>query len=447
MRSLSRVPTVVAKILLASVPYSVSASILERVLPLLDVAYPHIEASNISANIAENISNPNTQNRTLATGDRATIGHGTSGTAVLGTADAFGVWVDRENPHEMQSEGVEILHSFRSFVSRCLHRMCRGLSRRLSHSLPRVALKRSRYPFERFPNLRGIVICVLSGLSLADPASAETRLERIFAALAETAFGADVLFMVNVAENTSSFMSQPARLKSGQTVVIGYDTVGAPVIAQSDDFGVTVTAAQALELERGLPPGFYPTGSGLFSIPTGAQLSLYEADRDGQAIATARELVSTRIDGQILTVIGLSPRFAEFGDLALVAGQNSALRAITQIDALQTTVLGAVNNGIAVTNVVAHYGTDVLVPTDLIASKVSRGANMSYMQAATDQVEAVHLVQVVTSGPSVLMNLASNDMDVIGSIRLRVSDQSGSALKVVTTAIGAVNSGIISNTN
>lgn len=339
------------------------------------------------------------------------------------------------------------MHSFRSFVSRCLHRICRGLSRRLSHSLPRVALKRSRYPFERFPNLCGIVICVLSGLSLADPASAETRLERIFAALAETAFGADVLFMVNVAENTSSFMSQPARLKSGQTVVIGYDTVGAPVIAQSDDFGVTVTAAQALELERGLPPGFYPTGSGLFSIPTGAQLSLYEADRDGQAIATARELVSTRIDGQILTVIGLSPRFAEFGDLALVAGQNSALRAITQIDALQTTVLGAVNNGIAVTNVVANYGTDVLVPTDIIASKVSRGANMSYMQAATDQVEAVHLVQVVTSGPSVLMNLASNDMDVIGSIRLRVSDQSGSALKVVTTAIGAVNSGIISNTN
>mgnify|MGYP003636497376 FL=1 len=75
-------------------PPVASASILERVIALLDAAYPHIKASNISANIAENISNPTIQNRSLATGDRVIIGYDTTGTAVLGTADAFGVWVD-----------------------------------------------------------------------------------------------------------------------------------------------------------------------------------------------------------------------------------------------------------------------------------------------------------------------------------------------------------------
>ncbi|MFO8127505.1 hypothetical protein [Yoonia sp.] len=63
-------------------------------MQLLDAAYPHIKASNISANIAENISNPTIQNRSLATGDRVIIGYDTSGTAVLGSADAFGVFVD-----------------------------------------------------------------------------------------------------------------------------------------------------------------------------------------------------------------------------------------------------------------------------------------------------------------------------------------------------------------
>lgn len=71
-----------------------SASILERVIALLDAAYPHVKASNISANIAENISNPTVQNRSLAAGDRVIIGYDRSGTAVLGTADTFGVWVE-----------------------------------------------------------------------------------------------------------------------------------------------------------------------------------------------------------------------------------------------------------------------------------------------------------------------------------------------------------------
>ncbi|MBR2655601.1 MAG: hypothetical protein IKD58_03760 [Loktanella sp.] len=76
------------------VPTCASASILERVLALLDSAYPHIQASNISANIAENISNPTTRPRSLVTGDRVIIGYDSTGTAVLGTADTFGVFVD-----------------------------------------------------------------------------------------------------------------------------------------------------------------------------------------------------------------------------------------------------------------------------------------------------------------------------------------------------------------
>jgi hypothetical protein len=78
----------------AVAPSFASASILERVLALLDVAYPQFKASNISANIAENIGNPTTRPRSLATGDRVIIGYDTTGMAVLGTADAFGVWVD-----------------------------------------------------------------------------------------------------------------------------------------------------------------------------------------------------------------------------------------------------------------------------------------------------------------------------------------------------------------
>ena len=84
-------------------PTCASASILERVIALLDAAYPHIKASNISANIAENISNPTTRTRSLATGDRVIIGYDTTGTAVLGTADAFGVWVDRSQASALGS--------------------------------------------------------------------------------------------------------------------------------------------------------------------------------------------------------------------------------------------------------------------------------------------------------------------------------------------------------
>jgi hypothetical protein len=75
-------------------PSMASASILERVLALLDAAYPHIKASNIAANVAETISHPTIQNRSLSTGDRVIIGYDMTGTAVLGTADAVGVWVD-----------------------------------------------------------------------------------------------------------------------------------------------------------------------------------------------------------------------------------------------------------------------------------------------------------------------------------------------------------------
>jgi len=64
------------------------------VIALLDAAYPDIKASNISANIAENFSNPTIQNRSLETGDRVIIGYDVTGSAVHGTADAFGVFVD-----------------------------------------------------------------------------------------------------------------------------------------------------------------------------------------------------------------------------------------------------------------------------------------------------------------------------------------------------------------
>lgn len=84
-------------------PSMTSASILDQVIALLDAAYPHIKASNISSNIAENISNPTTRTRSLATGDRVIIGYDTTGTAVLGTADAFGVWVDLSQASALES--------------------------------------------------------------------------------------------------------------------------------------------------------------------------------------------------------------------------------------------------------------------------------------------------------------------------------------------------------
>ena len=94
MNSIPRLPVLLFVVAFVLPPSITSASILERVIALLDAAYPHIKASNISANIAENISKPIIMNRSLATGDRVIIGYDTTGTAVLGTADTFGVWVD-----------------------------------------------------------------------------------------------------------------------------------------------------------------------------------------------------------------------------------------------------------------------------------------------------------------------------------------------------------------
>lgn len=80
-----------------------SASILNRVLALLNTSFPQLKASNISANVAENIGNPTARPRSLAIGDQVIIGYDMSGTAVLGTADQFGVWVSPAQTATLQS--------------------------------------------------------------------------------------------------------------------------------------------------------------------------------------------------------------------------------------------------------------------------------------------------------------------------------------------------------
>ncbi|MBI1218637.1 MAG: hypothetical protein GC186_08830 [Rhodobacteraceae bacterium] len=291
----------------------------------------------------------------------------------------------------------------------------------------------------------------LVGLAVlwAAPARAQSLLEDVLAEL--SSFGtspiADIL--VNLALNAAPVLDAPRALQGGDAVVVGYTPEGTAITAVAGAAGLTVTGAQAAAEISGLPAGFYPVGSALYALPPAGQLSLFYQTATGASLAAAMQPVVARIDGSVSTLVsGLDPsRFGQ--DASAFAAVPMRIGIGPSGQQLATTVLGAVNSGQVVTDVILNVVPDATGGTFNPAS-IATGGNSGYMAAITGQTQAI-VAQVTQLGvdraPAAVINMAENMMGVDGHISTRISGVSAEVSQMVTTVIGAVNSGQVNSTN
>jgi hypothetical protein len=254
--------------------------------------------------------------------------------------------------------------------------------------------------------------------------------------------------MVNLAENVAKPRHSYLSLQPADMVIVGYADDGSAVMVQAGEAGVTVSAELAQGMSSGLPAGLYPVGSQLYQLPPAGQLSLYEESREGEALAQARALLMSRIDGSITTVItGIRLPDLAPAQLATVYDirHDSDLLALERIN---STVLGAVNTGEVVTNVSAAWHTNELAPLiGVRLAEVSMGANADVSEAVSNTAGASSLALIQLGGSSevsaLVLNQATNGLAIAGQIRTVVESQTVRIGETVTTAIGAVNAGAV----
>jgi len=250
--------------------------------------------------------------------------------------------------------------------------------------------------------------------------------------------------MANIAENASGSLAvSPRRLMPGDHVVIGYDAGGTPMTSVAGVNGLAVTSAQATSMQSGLSAGFYPVGSQLFSVPPAARLSLYEAAVDGQSLASARELLTTRIDGRVTNLIYSTVP----DDLAEIAAITRGVR-FARMGEIGTTALGAVNAGDILTGVTAERVVGPIgVEIDLLKARIAEGPDANYQAAVTDTVIAVRASNRELGGvpdlPAARLNIAANMIPVTAAVVNRTMGVSIKVNAITATAIGAVNGGIV----
>lgn len=292
-----------------------------------------------------------------------------------------------------------------------------------------------------------LFLCIPGCLAPTD-AGAST-LARVLAALAANQLVSALSVSMNIAETLSTGPVQQARrLQPGDQVVIGYTPDGIEVRATADTFGVMVSGAQAESLGAGVPPGFYPVGSTLFRLPPGEQYSIFMRGRDGAQLSEARTLLESRIDASIATTL---VRIID-KDMAEIAGVALDIPAASTLGLVSATALGAVNSGEIVTSVRARYDPDATRSMiDLAMAEVARGANVS-VDLAQAGTSIAHATQEIAAGGNaqtaqLMANIASNRMQIVGSIETLVAGQSLAVERLVSTAIGAVNGGAVGMRN
>jgi hypothetical protein len=270
-------------------------------------------------------------------------------------------------------------------------------------------------------------------------------LERVLGLLATTGMGPEVLAMANVAETSGRALETRSRLSPGQQVVIGYDAVGTPVSQRAGPAGLSITTDTADGLSSGLAAGFYPTGSGLYALPTGARVSLHAADAEGRALAQARELVMTRIDGRVTTLVRRMPSLLpETPDLATVALTAEAVEPVFGIGDIETTVLGSVNAGLAVTRVTRRaIPGPIGARFDTLPAEITRGMDGHMKAANATSATATSAGTHAGTAAVLVANIATTRMDVTGRIATVVSGHAAAINSQVTTVLGSVNSGIV----
>lgn len=252
-------------------------------------------------------------------------------------------------------------------------------------------------------------------------------------------------FSANIAENFGTLAVAQKTLGGGDRVIIGYDGLGAAVYAVAGPSGVLVTPAQTTTLiSGGVSAGLYPLGSALYAIPPAGQLSIFNQTATGALLDQARTSYLTRIDGSITNIIGsiYPPEITQVA--AIEAGARSF-----DFGGIASTALGAVNAGEIVTKVQVVTGTDAMGLSSFDLARLSKGPNIVFDYAATDVTSAmVNRVAQMGGGAEASMlaiNLATNSTDVTGRVTNIVSGVNGAIVNIITTTLGAVNGGAISN--
>jgi hypothetical protein len=298
--------------------------------------------------------------------------------------------------------------------------------------------------YDKISSFLLVFLCVFAALPQTASASVLERVLQLLDAAYPHIKASGI--SANIAENTSNPIALNQTLKSGDSVVIGYDVTGTAIFGTADALGVLVAPAQAAALGSGVNARLYPIGSALYSLPPAGQLSIFEQASNGDVLSLAQETVMTRIDGSITNLVmtvtpTLAPDVTAFG--------SSMTSTYIDFSEMGSTALGAVNAGEIITNVQVLTGADALGVKDIGLALLNRGPNESLNLAVAGDVLAIssRINQMGGSlNESVLsLNLATNSSEVTGRVQNTILGLNARVDNIVTTAIGAVNGGSVSN--
>lgn len=254
--------------------------------------------------------------------------------------------------------------------------------------------------------------------------------------------------MVNLAETIATPTLEDRRLFPGDRVILGYDASGNPVSATAGPTGLVVTPAIAGSMPNGLSAGLYPVGSALYALPPAGQLSLFAETSSGQRLERARDLALSRIDGTITNVIEgvILPDLVPATMVAVYDAQRG-LNDMSFMGDMRTTVLGAVNTGEIVTQIIVRVQPEGQI--DMALAAINQGAGIALQEAQTRSASASALDLRQTGGNSdvqaLALNLAHSASEISGAVVNRVNGQSASIGQIVTTVLGAVNGGRVNS--
>ena len=154
----------------------------------------------------------------------------------------------------------------------------------------------------------------------------------------------------------------------------------------------------------------------------------------------------TRIDGSITNVMtSVWPTFTS----DVTAFNSGMVSSYIDMAMLSSTALGAVNAGEIVTHIQVLTGPDALGATGFDLARLAKGPNATFDYALAGDVSAVsHRISQMGGGLNesmLALNIASNSSEVTGRVSNIIVGLNANIGDIVTTTIGAVNGGMISN--
>lgn len=287
-------------------------------------------------------------------------------------------------------------------------------------------------------------------LSLSALQAEATILEDLLARIDRMGISPLMSVMINLAETVATPTSEARQLQAGDPVIVGYDAAGNAVSGIAGPRGVVVTPAMAGAMPRGLAAGLYPLGSALYTLPPAGQLSLYHESASGLALASARDLAMSRIDGTVTNVISglLLPDLVP-ASLVAVYDAEGGPGGLMILQDIHTTVLGAVNTGEIVTEISVGWQPGGSI--DLALAGVSQGASIAVQEAQTRTAAAqsvdIHQIGGRPDVQALALNLAHSACGISGAVMNDISGKTGGIGDIVTTVIGAVNGGRVNGTD